>query len=122
LAIQIDQAKDALLIESQALERQYQSSLNSLGTFAMDEHKLRLENASNSWLLTTVARLNQQSETLIEELASTTEKRLKTVCGNVFSEMGETLRQRLAGLTTAFAAPVEPASPAPAANPPEEQK
>ena len=31
LGIQIDQAKDALLIESQALERTFQSSLNSLG-------------------------------------------------------------------------------------------
>ncbi len=111
LAIQVDQAKEALLIESQALERQFQTSLNSLGTVAMDEHKQRLENASNSWLLTTVTKLNQQSESLITELADTTEKKLKAVCGNVFSEMGETLRQRLA----VFAAPF--GAPAPAANP-----
>jgi hypothetical protein len=122
LGIQIDQAKDALLIDSQSLERQFQSSLNSLGTVAMDEHKQRLENASNSWLLTTVAKLNQQSETLITELADTTEKKLKAVCGNVFAEMGETLRQRLAVLAAPFGATATPASPAPAANPPEEQK
>ena len=122
LGIQIDQAKDALLIESQALERQFQSSLNSLGTYAMDEHKQRLENASNSWLLTTVTRLNQQSENLITDLASTTEKRLKAVCGNVFSEMGETLRLRLAGLTSAFGAPATPPSPAPNVDPSEKQK
>ena len=122
LGIQIDQAKDALLIESQALERQFQSSLNSLGTYAMDEHKQRLENASNSWLLTTVTRLNQQSENLIADLASTTEKRLKAVCGNVFSEMGETLRLRLAGLTSAFGAPATPPSPAPNVDPSEKQK
>ncbi len=122
LGIQIDQAKDALLIESQALERQFQSSLNSHGTVAMDEHKQRLENASNSWLLTTVTKLNQQSENLIEDLADTTEKRLKAVCGSVFSEMGETLRQRLAGLAAPFGAPATPASPAPAVTPPEEKK
>ena len=122
LATQIDQAKDALLIESQAQERRFQSSLNSLGTFAMDEHKQRLENASNSWLLTTVTKLNQQSESLIDELANTTEKRLKAVCGVVFSEMGETLRQRLAGLTAPLEAPVTPASPTSPANPPEEKK
>ena len=113
LAIQIDQAKDALLIESQALERQFQASLNSLGTVAMDEHKQRLENASNSWLLTTVTKLNQQSESLITELADTTEKRLKAVCGNVFSEMGETLRQRLAALAAPFGAPAAPTRPRP---------
>jgi hypothetical protein len=122
LGIQIDQAKDALLIETQALERQFQASLNSLGSYAMDEHKQRLDNASNSWLLTTVTKLNQQSESLINELADSTEKRLKAVCGSVFSEMGDTLRQRLAGLAAPFGAPATPASPAPAANRPEEQK
>ncbi len=113
LGIEIDQAKGALLIESQALERQFQLSLNSQGTLAMDEHKHRLENASNSWLLTTVTKLNQQSENLINDLADTTEKKLKAVCGSVFSEMGETLRQRLAGIAVPFGAPATPASPAP---------
>jgi hypothetical protein len=119
LGIQIDQAKDALLIESQALQGRFQGSLNSMGSFAMDEHKQRLENASNSWLLTTVAKLNQQSEGLIHELADTTEKRLKAVCGNVFSDMGETLRERLAALAIPFGAPATPA--APAAKSPEDQ-
>jgi hypothetical protein len=123
LGLQIDQGKDSLLIETQTLERQFKSSLNSLGTFAMDEHKQRLENASNTWLLTTVTKLNQQSEKLISELSETTEKKLKAVCGSVFSEIGETLRQRLAGLATPFTAPSAPASPSPAptANHPEEQ-
>ena len=88
----------------------------------MDEHKRRLENASNSWLLTTVTKLNQQSESLINELAETTDKKLKSVCGNVFSEMGETLHQKLAGLSALFGTPAPAAWPAPAINPPEEQK
>jgi hypothetical protein len=75
----------------------------------MDEHKQRLETASNSWLLTTVTKLSQQSESLIAELTDTTEKKLKGVCGTVFTEMGETLRQRLA----AFAAPATPVSTTP---------
>lgn len=122
LAIQVDQAKGVLLVEFQALERHFKTSLNAQGTDAMDEHKRRLENASNSWLLTTVAKLNQQSESLINELAETTDKKLKSVCGNVFSEMGETLHQKLAGLSALFGTPAPAAWPAPAINPPEEQK
>ena len=125
LGIQVDQAKDALLMESQALEHQFQASLNSHATAAMDEHKQRLENASNSWLLTTVTKLNQQSENLIEEMANSTEKKLKAVCGSVFSDMGETLRQRFAGLAGSFgAAPATPASPATPStiNPSEDKK
>ena len=124
LGIQVDKAKDSLLVESQAQERQFQEALTSRAAFAMDEHKERLENASNSWLLTTVTKLNQQSEGLIAELADTTDKKLKAVCGSVFSEMGETLRQRLAGLAAPFASPAMPTSPTPAprANPSEEKK
>ena len=106
-------------METQALDRQFQSSMQSLGAHAMDEHKQRLENASNSWLLTTVTKLNQQSEGLIDQLAATTEKKLRAVCGNVFAEMGETLRQRLAGFSAPFNSPVEHASPPISANPPE---
>ena len=122
LAAQVGQAKETLLVESQALERHFKTSLNAQGTDAMDEHKRHLENASSSWLLTTVAKLNQQSESLIDELAETADKKLKAVCGNVFSEMGETLHQKLAGLSAVFGPPGPAAWPAPAINPPEEQK
>ena len=124
LGIQIDRAKDALLIDSQDLKGKFQASLTSHGAAAMEEHKQRLENASNSWLLTTVTKLSQQSESLIAELADSTQRKLKGVCGSVFSEMGETLRQRLAGLAAPFAEPAAPASPVPpsSATPPEEMK
>jgi hypothetical protein len=106
LATQVDLAKDALRNEVQSLDLQLQTSLKTLGTRAIEEHKQRLENASNSWLLTTVTKLNQQSEALIDQLAATTEERLKKVCGNVFADVGETLRLRLAGLS----APIVPAA------------
>jgi hypothetical protein len=108
LGVQIDQARDALLIESQSLERHFQSALTLHGNSALDEHKQRLENASNAWLLTTVTKLNQQSDLLISEMSDTTEKKLKVVCENVFSEMGEILRQRLAGLASPFSSPAKP--------------
>ncbi|HWF13743.1 MAG TPA: hypothetical protein VG272_08420 [Candidatus Acidoferrales bacterium] len=124
LGLQIDQARDALLIESQALERHFQSALTLHGNSAVDEHKQRLENASNAWLLTTVTKLNQQSEHLISEMSDATEKKLKVVCENVFSEMGEILRQRLAGLASPFSSPAKPDASPSASSPskPEEQK
>jgi hypothetical protein len=112
LASRIDQAKETLHSESQALQRQFRMSLDPLGNAAIDEHKKRLENASNAWLLTTVTKLTQQSEARIEELAEATERKLKAVCSAVIAEMGTTLRQRLGGLV----------SPAPGANGPEDKK
>jgi hypothetical protein len=98
LASQIEQAKEGLLNESQALHRQFRLSLEPQANAAMDEHKKRLENASNAWLLTTVTKLSQQSEARIEELSESTERKLKAVCSAVLSEMGATLRQRLGSL------------------------
>ena len=99
LAAQLEHAKDSLRIEAESLDSQLRTSMQSLGTHAMDEYKERLENASNSWLLTTVTKLNQQSEELIDQFLASTENRLRSTCNEVFDEIGETLRQRLAGLS-----------------------
>jgi hypothetical protein len=106
LETRIDEAKETLQSEAQALQRQFRMSLDPLGNAAIDEHKKRLENASNAWLLTTVTKLTQQSEARIEELAESTDRKLKAVCSAVIAEMGATLRQRLGGL-------ISPPSPGP---------
>ncbi len=115
---QIDRARENLVSESQALQRRFGTSLEPLGIAAIDEHKKRLDNASNAWLLTVVTKLTQQSESLIAELTETTEKNLKAVCSSVISEMGTTLRQRLGGFAAPFASPSSP----PTTDPPKEQK
>jgi hypothetical protein len=81
-----------------------------LGVAAIDEHKKRLDNASNAWLLTTVTKLTQQSEARITELSEATERKLKSVCNAVINEMGATIRQRLGGLTAPLNAPGAPSA------------
>jgi hypothetical protein len=110
MASQIDQARESLQSEYQALQRQFRMSLEPLGVAAIDEHKKRLDNASNAWLLTTVTKLTQQSEARITELSEATERKLKSVCNAVINEMGATIRQRLGGLTAPLNAPGAPSS------------
>jgi hypothetical protein len=111
LASQVEHAQETLRIEAQTLDRQLRDSQQSFGAKAMDEYKQRLESASNSWLLTTVTKLNRQSETLIGQLANSTEERLRSTCNKVIAEMGETLRQRLSGLFIPAPAPAPVKSP-----------
>jgi len=113
LASQVEHAQEALRIEAQTLDRQLRDSHQSFGAKAMDEYRQRLQNASNSWLLTTVAKLNQQSETLIGQLANSTEERLRSTCNKVIADMGETLRQRLSGLFIPAPAPAPGTPPQP---------
>jgi hypothetical protein len=122
LTSQINQAKEQLQSESQAILRQLRMALEPLGNAAIDEHKKRLENASNAWLLTTVTKLSQQAETRIEELAQSTDRKLRAVCSAVISEMGAALRQRLGGLAAPLAGPGAPAPPSSSGNPEDERK
>ena len=119
LSTHIDVGKESLRSEALSLNRQMQTSMQSQGAHALDEYKQRLETASNTWLLTTVSKLNQQSEGLIDQLADSTEKRLRSICGTIFAEMGETLRQRLAGFSTPVEAPTS-TGPRPSATEPSE--
>ncbi len=110
MASEIDQARESLQNDYQALQKQFRTSLDPLGVAAIDEHKRRLENASNAWLLTTVTKLTQQSEARVEELAQAAERKLKSVCTAVINEMGATLRQRISGLTAPLNNPGAPPS------------
>jgi hypothetical protein len=110
LAAQLEQGKESLRTQGEALERHLEASSQSLQMKAMDEYKQRLENASNTWLLTTVTKLNQQSQGLIDQLTASLEIKLRTTCNTVFAELGETLRQRLAALSGALPEPAKPTS------------
>ena len=108
LASQLESSKSTLRLESQAQERQLREKLGLAGDQSMAEYKTRLENASNSWLLTTVSRLNQQSEQYLETVARITEERVRQTCSDVFAGVGENLRRRLMDLHVPPAGAVPP--------------
>ncbi len=83
-------------IEGARQQTQLRQTLSQVGDQFIESYKKRLENASNSWLLTTVSRLNEQSTLQLDELARSADARLRESCGQVFASIGETLRQRLA--------------------------
>jgi len=107
LAAQVSKTRDAVRADCEAQGRQFSQSLARETDAAMETYKGRLENASNAWLLTTAAKLNQQSEEQIEAMARSAEEKLRETFSQVFSTVGESLRQRLvdfsSSLPTSFA-------------------
>jgi len=84
------------------------ASLANLSSEATGEYKTRLENVSNTWLLTTVARLDHQSRDVVTGLSASAEEKLRAACAEVFSNVGESLRKRLQELTAEFGKPAAP--------------
>lgn len=77
---------------------------------AAEQHRARLENVSNHWMLATVASLDHQSREAIASIAARAEEKLRESCGQVFANVGETLRERLQQVAANLTFPTPPLS------------
>src|SRR6266567_663212 len=68
-----------------AHQKEMQNVYGQMGELAAEQHKKRLENVSNQWMLATVASLDHQSRDLISGIAASAEERLREACGQVFA-------------------------------------
>jgi len=66
-----------------------------LSNQAAEVHRSRLENASNQWMLVTIASLDYQSREAVAGIAAKAEETLREACAQVFAGIGDTLRDRL---------------------------
>ena len=109
----IEQARDSLqiqlmsLIESfeakrQAEQAEWMEQVKKSADESIEAYKARLENASNSWLLASATTLGQSSQAVIDTLSRSAEKRLREVCTEVLAGMGDTLKERLLGISSGF--------------------
>jgi hypothetical protein len=83
-------------------QTELRATMADLSNAATSEFKSRLDNVSNTWLLTTVAKLDHQSRELVTGLSATAQEKLRAACADVFTNVGESLRKRLLEITAEF--------------------
>ncbi len=103
LEAQLAPLLDAWRGERETLQREWLDELGKVTNEAVEQYKARLQNASNSWLLASAATLSQHSQGVIQTMAEAAEVRLRETCSQVFTGLGESLRQRLLGISTDIA-------------------
>jgi hypothetical protein len=86
--------------ETRAQQEQWLQSLSRKENESVEQFKQRLENVSNSWMVAAVTTLSQHSQGVLDSLAKAVEQRLRDTCAEVFAGVGESMRQRLLGLST----------------------
>lgn len=69
---------------------------------SIEQYKARLENASNSWMLASATTLGQSSQAVLDTLAKSAEKRIRDTCAEVLAGMGDTIKERLMGISGKF--------------------
>ena len=83
-------------------KEEWMKQLKKSAEESIEEYKARLENASNSWLLASATTLGQHSQAVLDTIAKAAEKRLRETCSQVLAGMGDTLKERLLGISTDF--------------------
>jgi len=83
-------------------QRQWLEQMKKSADESIEQYKTRLENASNSWLLASATTLGQHSQAVLDTLAKSAEKRMRSTIAEVLAGMGDTLKSRLIGISTNF--------------------
>jgi hypothetical protein len=99
---------DAWKSMTDAHQQEMRGIYNQMGEQATDQHRVRLENVSNQWLLATVASLDHQSRDIVSNFTSVAQEKLRETSTQVFEEVGEALRERLHRITRNLVPPTEP--------------
>jgi hypothetical protein len=77
---------------------------------ATEQHRTRLENVSNQWMLATVTALDHQSREIVADISANAEEKLRETCTQVFEGIGETLQERLQQIARNLTFPTDPNS------------
>jgi hypothetical protein len=108
LESQVVASREAAVAAHQMQEQKFEDSLSHASDEAMETYKGRMENASNAWLLTSTATLSQKAEQQIETLARNAELKLRDTFTQVFASVGDSLRERLLGVTASMPSSSKP--------------
>ncbi len=96
---QVSSVLDTVRAETLAQENRMKETLAHFGDQAIQAHEMRLDQVSRAALQETIGKFSQESSEHLEGLVRSAEQRLRFTCNEVFTEVGEALRQRLLELT-----------------------
>ncbi len=99
LQAQFGPMMEALEASRQKQHQEWMTQLKKSTEESIEQYKSRLENASNSWLLASATTLGQHSQTVLDTLAKAAEKRMRESIAGVLAGMGDTLKDRLMGIS-----------------------
>ena len=96
LASEFSSALDGYRTERDAHEQHWSAKLNELTEEAEGKYQERLDKAADSWSVSSVRRLNEHGQNVIESLMRSADQTLRDSFAKIFDGMSEMLRERVA--------------------------
>jgi hypothetical protein len=94
LAVEFTSALDGYRVERDTQQKQWVETVERLSEDAAGKYQERLETACDSWLVSSVRRLNEHGQNAVESLIRSADQALRDSCSKVFEGLAETLRDR----------------------------
>lgn len=105
LATEFASALEGYRRERDAHDRAWAENLDRLGREAAEKYQDRLDAACDSWIVSSVRRLNEHGQNVIESLMRSADQALRESCAKLFDGLSEMMRERSANSTTAAGVP-----------------
>ena len=83
-------------------KQQWMQQMQKSTQDSIEAYRAKLEAASNQWLLTSATSLGQHSQSVLDTVAKAAEKRIRDTCAEVLGGVGDTLKNRLLGLSDTY--------------------
>ncbi len=94
LAAEFASALDGYRLERDAHDKAWAENLDRVSGEAAEKHQGRLEAACDSWMVSSVRRLNEHGQNVIESLMRSADQALRDSCAKVFDGLSEMMRDR----------------------------
>jgi len=94
LAAELNNAVGGYRAECDAQHKEWIESLDRLGEEAAGRYRERLDTTCDSWMVSSVRRLNEHGQNVIESLMRSADQALRDSCARFFEGLAETLRDR----------------------------
>jgi hypothetical protein len=102
-AAELGSMLDRFAGERAARHQEWTQGLERLSDEATEKHQDRLQTACDAWIVSSVRRLNEHGQNVIESLMRSTDQALRDSCSKVFEGLAEMMRGRT-GSNTGFPA------------------
>ena len=97
LAAELAATAAAARTQRDTYQQEWQANVERLGDESAEQYEERLRTICDSWMLTSVRKLNEHGQDVIDSLSRAAEQAVRSTCSKVFDGLAEAMRDTLLG-------------------------
>lgn len=110
LAAELAATSAAARAQRDAYQQEWRANLQRLGDESAEQYEEHLRTVCDSWMVTSVRKLNEHGQDVIDSLTRAAEQAVRSTCSRVFDGLAEAMRDTLLGASVQAQAATSPST------------